>query len=191
MNIIVTLLLFATSLGIFFGFTKPQYEKITDDISLRDQYAQVLTRMETLKNKSNELAGQYSAIPKDGILKINQALPDSNDSVQTIMTIQKLAARNGVTLTNAGVDAPKDSTTASARKASTMGESVLTFKAQAPYTSIVKFLGEVERNLRLIDIQSLSVVGDEKAVNKNGYEVDVSLVIHWTGSNAGSLSANN
>ena len=84
MNIIITLLLLVTSFGIFFGFTKPQYDSITNNVSLRDQYAEALTRMETLQNKSNELAQQYSSIPKDGIVKINKALPDSNDSVQTI-----------------------------------------------------------------------------------------------------------
>ena len=188
MNLIVTLLLLATSLGIFFGFTKPQYDSITKTASVRDQYTEVLARIETLKNKSNELAQQYSSIPKDGIVKISQALPDSNDIVQTIMTIQALAAPDGVTLTDAGVDAPKD-TSANNARVSSIQESVLTFKAQAPYASVVKFLAEVEKNLRLIDIQSLTVINDDKT-NKGVYTVQVSFAIPWVGETK-SLTADN
>ena len=62
MNIIVPLLLIATSIGLFFGYTKTTYDSLAKVREKKDKIEETLSRVDEIKKSINTLTESYNSI---------------------------------------------------------------------------------------------------------------------------------
>ena len=161
-NIISIVLIVAAGL-LFFFFTNPRFEGIKVLRAEEQVYDDALDRSKELISLRDALLSRYNAIPSDDLKKINSLIPDAVDSVRLIIEINAIAARHGLTLLDTAVgqvDAgASDSRSVPGRlgpESSSYGTASLSFEVVARYETFRSFIADLERNLRLIDIATIT-----------------------------------
>lgn len=160
MKTIVSIILIVCGGLIFFLFTNPRVQAVQALRAEEQRFDEALTRSKELGALRDELLTKYNAIPTADLEKINALLPDAVDTVRLIIEINGIAARHGMTLLDISVGNVE---TGSADSGATLGPSrmpygsvSLGFSVVATYDRFRAFLADLERNLRILDVDSIS-----------------------------------
>lgn len=189
---VLPVILIIFSIGIFFLYISPTYRDSILPLKAQiDQSNKALAAAEEFNNKQTQIAAERARIPRDGIDKLEQYLPDGVDNVQMILDLNALAQRSGVTLSNFGIKenkqvtqtvaspmGPTESTNGSLLNGpKTKGtESLdLSVTATGTYSAFRTFLYGIEHSLRPLDITQIVVTESKTGV----YSFDMTLRIYW------------
>ena len=153
---------------LFFTVITPynkQIKEIKKDVSI---YNVALTNSAELKETRDVLIEKYNNITTEDKDRLKHFLPSSIGNIELILEIEKIANLKGMPIKNIGFDTeklgPKDNTedqgkiVAENSKADLLPYGIfpIDFVVEGKYSSFVDFLKELERNLRLVDIKSIS-----------------------------------
>ena len=105
-------------------------------------------RQAAVANRTSVL-GTYNTHARD-VQQLAMLIPAKRSEPEMIVTIENIAQDSGVSVDALRVTAAKDSRTIPATMA-------VTVQAKGSYPSLLGFIGDLERNLRLIDIQSVAL----------------------------------
>ncbi len=126
--------------------------------------------------QQSQLEAQRDAINPEDLARLAIFLPTSVDNVRLILDLNALAARSGLALSNVGVST---ASTASADDAlageSTVGSVDLSLSAVGTYSALQKFLSDVERSQRLLDVEDITAMGSDTGV----YTYQMKVRIYW------------
>ncbi len=155
MNLIVPIILFVSSIGIFFGYIDPTY-KATEGLSSQlAQYESALSNSKELLSEKKALVDKLNKFDQADLDKLGKLLPDTVDSVTLIIEINSIAAQYNMHIRNfgGGIQA----------QAGALGQSLtpysslpLTFTTTASYETFIAFLKALETNLRLVDVAGIT-----------------------------------
>lgn len=162
------------SVGLFFGFTKTKWDSIQSLRSETVEYKKALDNSKQLLTKRDELLDRKNAISDSDIEKLNVLLPNDVNSTKVILEIEHLATRiHGLgfenpkydpnkkvttdTKTNATADAAKQTPKDLAEEQKDYGTFELEFTLSGPYERFIGFIQDLEKSLRIIDIQSVEI----------------------------------
>jgi len=136
------------------------------------------------------LLGQFNQLSRNDLDKIDKLIPDTVDNVQLLIEVNAIAERYGMVIRNitiedetVGVREVGEVTdeTRSARNALSgagsmeVGSLLVGFSVDGSYRALQLFLGDLARNLRLVDIESLDFIsGDEDL-----FQYDIVLRTYW------------
>ena len=157
-----------------------------------------------LENERDKLTAKYNTISQDNLNKIQKLLPDNIDNIRLILEIEKIASPYGITLKDIKYDASeKKSDTASkttpsaivgaspvSAQSGTKGYGIwdLEFSTTSTYDNFMSFTKDLESNLRIVDISSISFSSDSvssvglatSAVSgKDVYKYDFKIKTYW------------
>lgn len=172
------IILILVSVGAFFAFIQPRYESLLKEKVLADEYADTFDNSTLLLNKRDDLLKEEnnSFNPED-LVRLKKMLPDGVDNVRLILDIDGIANRYGLSIRNTRVG--QDISTAGGQgtlsSVQPYGSISLSFSVSASYATFLKFLNDLERSLRLVDIVSLQV----KADRPDFYNFDIVLKTYW------------
>lgn len=182
-NIISIILIVAAAL-LFFFFTNTRFEGIKTLRAEEQIYDDALDRSKELISLRDALLSRYNAIPSEDLKKINSLIPDAVDSVRLIIEINAIAARHGLTLldtvvgeVDAGATDSRDVPGRLGPESSSYGTASLSFEVAARYETFRAFIGDLERNLRLIDISTISFGESSTGTGLTNYGVNLST--YW------------
>lgn len=182
-NIIAIILILAAGL-IFFWFTNPRFVGVKALQAEEQTYNDALDRSKELIGLRDALLSRYNAIPSDQLQKINSVIPDSVDTVRLIIEINAIAARHNMTLLDIAVGevdrGATDSRDVPGRlgpESSSYGTVALSFDVVARYEAFRDFIADLERNLRLIDIATISF--GEASAGTGATRYGVSFNTYW------------
>lgn len=170
--------LLMVSVGVFYTFISPNYEKVQ---SLREQsqkYKDTLSSIEELNNKRDDLQVKYENTPQAEIVKLEKVLPGNVDTVNLAMNFDAIASNYGISIKSirtvedgneTGADIIQDSDSAS------YGAVSVSFSFVATYEDFRNFIADIEKSLRIIDIKSVTFNPSESGL----YEFNVSVDTYW------------
>jgi len=179
MKTIVSITLIICAGLVFFLFTNGQVQEVQVLRAEEKRFDDALDRSKELISLRDALLAKYNAIPTEDLKKINALLPDSVDTVRLIIEINGIAARHGMTLLNISVgDVSNDAGGGRLGPNGTpFGNVALSFQVTATYDRFRDFLADLERNLRILDVASVSFGEANVATGFTNY--GVSFNTYW------------
>jgi len=145
----------------FFLYTNPKYQEIKTLRLQEREYDDALTKSKELQQARNQLIAKSDTFSPDDIRKLERLLPDNVDNIRLILDIDNIAMRYGLRIRGVSVSDPKGSrkevggeTIGAAQDK--IGSVELSFTIAARYEDFLRFLGDLERSVRVVDIQTMA-----------------------------------
>ncbi|MSU74656.1 hypothetical protein EXS57_02660 [Candidatus Kaiserbacteria bacterium] len=177
-NVIPTFALVA-AIGIFFFYVYPTWSgSIAAKKVVISFDEKALAAAIAYKAQQNQLADARNAIDPADLARLSAFLPSSVDNVGLILTLNALAARSGLTLSNVDVLTDTLATKSSNTDTSVtnpVGSVSLALSAVGTYTALQTFLQGVEKSERLLDVRELVVKGSDTGV----YTYQMKINLYW------------
>ena len=186
-KLLTPIILFAATLGLFFGFLSPQYQALLAKSSDLAQKNSALTNSRMIGDVREALRQKYNAISPDDAAKLKKMLPDAVDNVRLILDLDSMAATHGMGIRNVKVGNSTGSASSDAsgtaapasgsQDGNAWGSMQLSFSVSGTYPNFIAFLRDIETSLRIVDVTALGV---STASGKDGfYDYDITLRTYW------------
>jgi hypothetical protein len=154
---------------LFFVFIEPLYSDITQTKAEVAAYSSALDNSTYLQNTQDTLLSQYKNVQPSDLDRLTDFLPNTVDNIEFILQIEQVANIYNMPLKNIKFDANTPDSTApvapvsggvlaagSATADVPYGTFSLEFETEGTYAQFTSFLKDVEHNLRLVDVKSIS-----------------------------------
>ncbi|MFH1170136.1 MAG: hypothetical protein V1704_01080 [Candidatus Vogelbacteria bacterium] len=186
MRFLTPLLILGLAAVSFFYFTTPVLKEI-DGLKIdKAKYTAALDNATKLDARQRQLQEIKINMDPNDLADLDELLPNNIDNVRLIIDINTIAKKNGLTVKNpsiageagAGQPAPVGNppATNSVKRAGLDKNSVvISFSVSASYEILKRFLDDLSRSLRIVDIESVSFSGNDK----NLYDYKISLRTYW------------
>ena len=167
MRFITPIILVGIAVTLFFMFTNPIYSDISALKGEITSYNEALDNSKALENERDKLTAKFNSISKDDLMRLEKLLPENVDNIRLILEIEQIALPYGMVLKDVkynvidksnindggtvvqggGInkETPKD-----------YGIFDLEFSTTGTYTNFINFTKDLESNLRIVDISSVS-----------------------------------
>ena len=174
--------LLIVSVAAFFMWVNPQYAIVKTSTAELNDSKSALAQAQELDSVRSQLSDKENSFSQEDMAKLQKMLPDSVDSVRFIIDMQSIAARQGlavqdIAVNDVGSASAASSATALGPSGKPYSETQLGFSITTTYEKLLSFLGDLEKNLRLVEIKSLSFTADD--VHPNIYKVSMTLSTFW------------
>lgn len=144
---------------------------------------EALANARQLQEKVNQITADYNNFSELDQQKLDALVPDSVDNIQLIIDVNNIATRNGLTIKGAKMktEAERSSRVTTAggvvSKTSTnaLQTETMSFSVMAPYETFQKFIIDLSKSMRVVDIASVSFDSNEK----NIYQYNVDIKTYW------------
>lgn len=161
MRLLVPIILVGAAIGLFVVWTNPSYQTSKTIASEVSAYNDALTKSQELKAVRDKLISKRNTFSPDDVTKLSRVLPDNVDNIRLVIDINHIAARHNLSLKGVQLGALSNSRStpnalASGASGDAVGSVTIGFSVTASYDTMIAFLQDLERSLRIIDIQSLS-----------------------------------
>jgi len=202
MKLIFPISLILISGLIFTIFTNPLYKDVKNLKNDVSAYNIALSNFTELQKIRDELLDKYKNIKKEDKERLDHFLPSSINNIELILEVEKIANLHympviNVTFNPVGED--EDNSDEGNRNGSNVkitdndpskylpyGIFPIEFSIEGTYSNFVSFLKDLEKNLRLVDIKSISfeVPSQDKnskgeTVNLNIYHYKIKIDAYW------------
>jgi len=173
MKLITPIILIVISALAFFFYVNPTYKDIRDVSSEIERYDDALNNARDLAGVRDALLLKYNSITSNDLDRLEKLLPDHVDNVRLILDIDSIAARYGISLQNVSVNIAEEGSdiTTSAQRSDGVGEITLGFSIISSYNTFTQFLNDIEDNLRLVDVESVSFDSGDDDTTLYNFEV--------------------
>jgi Tfp pilus assembly protein PilO len=180
-SIIFSLLFVVVALVIFFDLIQPAYGDLQAAKGQEEGEQQLLASEQQIATQVQTLLTQYKSQGQD-IALANEALPVGPDLANALAQVYGIAGANGISVTGISISqtaAPAQAGNGSGGNslagAASTGQlvtplSTLSFNltASGSYENLQAFLHGLETNLRIFDVQSLSIQPNTQGTGKGG-----------------------
>ncbi len=189
MNLILPLILIASSIAVFFGYVDPNYKgngtQNSSDYSKAGvvflqseltKYSDILNSSTKIISQRDSLVAKKNTISDANTSRLERLLPNNIDNIRLIIEISKIAEGRSLTVKNVSVgDMAKTTSTNIGPDNSLYGTMSLKFTVNSSYNNFINFLQDLESNLRLLDITDISFTSTDSGF----YDFSISLNTYW------------
>jgi Tfp pilus assembly protein PilO len=137
-----------------------------------------LNNAHDLAKRIDELSAEYNQLPPAQLENLDKLLPDTIDNVQLIIDINNIATNHGMVVKNVKIKADDEKTKAAAiSRAGSMekGTVALSFSVTGSYDTFLRFLDDLARSLRIVDISTVNLGADQTG----NYTYNVEVKTYW------------
>lgn len=174
MKIISSILFLTASVLIFFFLIDPLYGDVKELRSNVSTYNSALSNSTDLQKTRDELIESYKQISEKDREKLNHLLPSTINNIELILEIEKIANLHGMPVgdikfdSTIGVKTNSDGSNSDTNAATRIvaendpasylpyGVFPISFSIEGKYSVFLEFLKDLESNLRIVDIKSIS-----------------------------------
>lgn len=178
MNRSTATILIILAIGIFFTFTSPQYKGAQGLAAEAREYREVVDNVSRIASTRDNLLASYESIPAAEKERLAKVLPDNIDAVGLARDLDTIASQYGIALRSLEIDEDTDPRTGMAlpEYEAPYEKAIVSFSFVADYPNFVKFLADLEKSLRLMDVKSVVwAVGEQGSL----YEHRVTVETYW------------
>ena len=170
------ILLFGSAIALFVMFTNPTYQAAKSVQAEVFAHDDALNKSKELREMLDEKLAAYNTFVEPDRQRLLNVLPDNVDNIHLIIEINSIAARRNLSLKNVALGSLSDSATTRAALAvgasgSPIGSVELGFSVSASYDNMLAFMQDLERSLRIIDIESMSFTAGERDLNDYEFKI--------------------
>jgi hypothetical protein len=166
--------------GLFFVYTDPTYQHIKDLRAQEAEYDQALDKSKQILAQRNALISKRNTFSPDDVRKVERILPDNVDNIRLILDTETIAQRYNLHVQNVSLKAPQ--TTSADRSQLAVGDTGdpvgsvdFSFTVSATYPDFTRFLKDLERSVRIVDVRSISFSSGKGELS----DYAVSLRTYW------------
>lgn len=179
MRAFVPLLLLIISVVGGYAIINPIYGEVKSLSADAVQYKEAIKKGKEFDLKIGNLTVQKDELPSEDVERLEKMIPNNVDNVRLIIEIDTLAKKytNGIrNIKVAELKAPTSASERARRSESTFETINLSFSVQMTYDQFTMFLKDLESNLRLADVTSLSFIPVDTG---SIYEFNISMKTYW------------
>jgi len=164
---IVSIIFLAAAIATFFGLTKPLYNEIKNLNAQKSSFEEALANSRQIQETRDNLLSQYNKIPQENLDRLNKTLPVKTESMKFILEMESIVQKNGMTLKNIDIKEGEKGKTSENVNFGTEAENKswetvpFSLKLSGSYGSFYSFLKDIEKDLRLTDINAITFSASE------------------------------
>jgi Tfp pilus assembly protein PilO len=183
------------AIGSVMLYAQPEYENFPEYDEKATRLEDALSTAEELRVKRDELQQRLNSFTEDDYMRLEKVLPSNVDNVQLSIDITEIARSLGLVLNDVQVDIEDASSLVTDEVVDPLGTVSLSIGVSGTYPQVVRFVQQMEKSLRIMDIETLSFsapaptqveVGSgntkQKVSQYTGsevYDVDMKFVTYW------------
>jgi len=154
--------LIGASAFILIGLAWPQYQVMGITRSAISERDEIISDKKELVNTINKLKDEYQSRASD-MARLDVLLPKTKNIKEALQDISTIAQQTGLGLASIKTSATEEKN----KKDTGPGQVTIETSTEGSYRSLVSFLTELEKNLRITDLDSISLSegGGEGASN--------------------------
>lgn len=185
---IYAIILIILAVGLYFTMTTNILAEARIVKLSNDEYKTAIDNAKRLIEVRDKVILDYNSLSVEDRAKLDKIVPKNVDNIRLIIEINDIAYRKGLPLKNVNVsingasaqDASQnqsiDSEVDNEVASPVLDKAKINFDVDATYQQFISFLQTIESNLRIMDVDSLSVTTSEDGV----YNWKVSLTTYWS-----------
>ncbi len=184
MKILLPISLIIVSILMYFFFVDKFHTEVKLFKSDVDTYNKALDNSTNLQKERDALLSKYRNISQEDKDRLQKFLPDTVNNIKFILEIEQMANLHGMPIKDIKFEDNKNKDLTKTNKNTVVGAKPLSTKSydvfpvefitEGKYDSFVLFLKDLETNLRLMDIKSISFNVPEPADKPaEGFDPDV------------------
>jgi len=179
MNKPINLVLIVLAIGLFYTWTSPQYDQVKVLQASAGEYQNVIENAVRIAEDRDRLLVDYETIPRAEVERLFKVLPDHVDTVGLAVDLDAIASRYGISIKEVTVesDAKRNSKLVTLPDYDApYSKVVVSFSFVSNYQNFSKFLVDLEKSLRIMDVKSVAFrVSDVAGL----YEHNLSVETYW------------
>ena len=202
MKNIISLILIAAAVWIFWSYTDPIYKEAGGLKEVRADYQAKLAQANEFRQKYENLALAYQSFSVADVIRLSRLVPDTVDTVRLVMDVSDIAAKQGLLIKNIKISEPtketkkNDNSPIGAPVAAPLAEGLtpgairigtnqefnsidLSFSVTGSYERFVAFLQDLEKSLRILDVTEIKFTAPTDSVKGNSYDFGIGLKAYW------------
>lgn len=181
MNNFTPVLLIILSATLFYGYIDPTYADIRRLQSTQEEYVAAVESAKKVEEIRDSLVAKYNSFASEDLSRLEKMVPENIDHIRLVAEIDALGQEYGISIRSVQITeergvVPEEGSIVSAPTAEERSLR-LSFVFDTDYASFVKFMADIEKNLRIIDPASISFAVAGNTANKNTYTV--SFNTYW------------
>lgn len=176
MKSIMSVIFIGAAAVLFFTWTQPILGEIKTLSGRESTLNSTLANFKAFQTKRDNILDAYNSINKSDLDRLNKFLPSMSNAVDLVIEIESMAKSSGLILKDINVKKPEETQKSSfENKKSGVGNILVTMKVTGSYKSFISFLGNLEKNVRLIEIERISFI----AGDADSYEYNLVASTYW------------
>ncbi len=171
-------MLLITAVAIFYFFTNPAYQETKKLAVEKKSYEDALDNSKKLQEVRDQLLAKYNSFPATEIDRLERMLPNNVDNVRLVLEIDRISSKYGMPAKNINISSDADSKKERdliGRDNRPYGSMSLEFSVEGPYSNFISFISDLERSLRIVDIESISLSASDGGISR----YDIRLKTYW------------
>ena len=172
------LFLIVLSIGLFYAFTNPMYQKAQGSAATASEYRNVIDNIDEIVETRDKLLATYNSLPRAEIERLAKILPENVDTVRLALDLDTIASRYGISIGDVAIskDAEKNAEQVVLPSGNrTFQRTLVTVSFVSNYENFRLFLEDLEKSLRIMDVKSVSF----QATDTGLYEHDLTIETYW------------
>ena len=161
MKNIIPIIITIISVATFVLVVQPQYNEIQTMRAQETELEDVLDNARKLQSLRDGLLDKRKEIATSDIRRLEKLIPESADNVKLILEFEQIADRYDITIEAASATKEEDADGNQIQnfdiETKDYGIITLDFTINGGYSELISFLKDVEKNLRITDIRSLTI----------------------------------
>jgi len=195
MKIISSISFLIITVVLFFVVIDPFYTEVKQLRTDVDVYNKALNNSNELQKTRDSLIAVYKSIKQEDKDRLNHFLPSTISNIELILEIEKIANLHGMPIGDIKFESKnlEDSNSVSDNNTVTVSSSggnssygifPMEFIIEGKYETFLSFLKDLEHNLRLVDIKSISFsvptqLSSAQADDLNIYKYTIKVDTYW------------
>jgi Tfp pilus assembly protein PilO len=179
---IFPIILIAISVISYFTFIDPNYQEIKTLRAQLASYNNALANERQLQTIRNSLTEKRNSMSASDIERLNRLLPDNVNNVGLILDLNALGQPLGMQIQNVKFEVQNNANQQgqdqklAAQEKKDYGVFNIEFSTIGSYSNFVSFLAQLDKSLRMIDVQSISFNStDDRTI----YRYDFKVKTYW------------
>jgi Tfp pilus assembly protein PilO len=200
MRFITPIILIGVAVTLFFMYASPIYNNISVQKAQIASYNDALNNSKTLQGEREKLTTVYNNIDPNDLARLQKLLPDNVDNIRLILEIEQIATPYSMTLSDIKYGTADASASSTGAAGVVQGGGVvspapkdygvfnLEFSTSGSYNNFINFTKDLESNLRIVDISSISFSSNSPGANAGvspktnpaeSYKYDFKINTYW------------
>ncbi len=167
-KIILSILFLGTAIVIFLSPVKKNWEEIKTLTVEKKDFNTALASSRELMKLRDDLIAKYNEIPAEDLARLDKMIPSGVEKMKLAVEIESLIKKHGFSVKDIQVEvssADKNTSNANSRNSAVVNSGFdavyLNISFSGPYKPFLSFISDIENNLRLMEIESISFISGE------------------------------
>ena len=181
MQVLSPLIFISLAIALFFGYTSDAYHSDLALTAQKNAYNEALGKSIELEQLRRALEDKYNnQFALSDIGRLEKALPDTVNNVRLVIDINSIALAYGLVIRNISLEGDKGTVippgqSSPGKSKGGYNEVTLRFSVASSYENFMKFINDLERSLRVVDVEEITFQGSDKDM----FQYNVLLKTYW------------